>query len=305
MGIPSYFSYIVKRHPEIIKKFIENKFVVNNLYLDCNSIIYDSYHKLNSEEITESISDKIIKCVICKIEEYLAIIQPNKNVIIAFDGVAPVAKLEQQRQRRYKSWYQSEISNQIFRNEKNQEPKTFDITGANIVILDANNNTIKTVEDFNFPSKTLKIFEKIKQSEETTFEISEAQEVMDILLCKSIKADNNTKADIDAEIYDRVSNSISPLGFSVKSIVGGASTLLNEGKTTNFVFKINGLNAEHIESINAIDSKSKVQDRIKAIVDNGGSLEFQNVARKEFEANLRKIDTVFPAFIAQMLADFF
>ncbi len=48
-----------------------------------------------------------------------------------------------------------------------------------------------------------------------------------------------------------------------------------------------------------------MQDRIKAIIDNGGTLEFQNVARKEFEANLRKIDTVFPAFIAQMLVDFF
>lgn len=197
------------------------------------------------------------------------------------------------------------VFQRIFRSEKNQGPKTFDITGSNIVILETNGNTIKTVEDFNLPSKTLKIFEKIKQSSETTFEISEAQEVMDILLCKSIKADNNTKADIEAEIYDRVSNSISPLGFSVKSIVGGASTLLNAGKTTNFVFKINGLDTKHVESINAIDSKSKVQDRIKTIVDNGGSLEFQNVARKEFEANLRKIDTVFPAFIAQMLADFF
>jgi hypothetical protein len=197
------------------------------------------------------------------------------------------------------------VFHRIFRNEKNQEPKTFDITGANIVILDTNNNTIKTVEDFNLPSKTLKIFEKIKQSSETTFEISEAQEVMDILLCKSIKADNNTKADIEAEIDDRIANHAAKLGFSVKSIVGGASTLLNAGKTTNFIFKISGLDNKYIEKINAIDSKSKVQDRIKAIIDNGGSLEFQNVARKEFEDNLRMIDTSLPKFISQMLIDFF
>lgn len=141
------------------------------------------------------------------------------------------------------------------------------------MILDASNNTIKTVENFNLPSKTLQIFEKIKQSEETTFEISEAQEVMDILLCKSIKADNNTKADIEAEIDDRIANHAAKLGFSVKSIVGGASTLPNAGKTTNFIFKINGLDNKHIEKINAINSKSKVQDRIKAIIDNGGSLD--------------------------------
>jgi 5'-3' exonuclease len=158
MGIPSYFSYIVKRHPEIIKKFIENKFVVNNLYLDCNSIIYDSYHKLNAEEITESISDKIINCVISKIEEYLAIIQPNKNVIIAFDGVAPVAKLEQQRQRRYKSWYQSEISNQIFKNNNNKNDNnknkdawnTAAITPGTKFMADLNERVTK---HFSEPSK--------------------------------------------------------------------------------------------------------------------------------------------------------
>lgn len=81
--------------------------------------------------------------------------------------------------------------------------------------------------------------------------------------------------------------------------------MLNTAKTTNFVFKINGLDAKHSESIHAIDSKSKVQDRMKTIGDNDDNLEFRNVAKKEFEANLRKIDTVFPDFIAQMLTDFF
>lgn len=138
MGIPSYFSYIVKNHPNIIKKFIENKFVVNNLYLDCNSIIYDSYYKLNGEVITESMANRIIGCVISKIEEYLAIIQPSDNVIIAFDGVAPVAKLEQQRQRRYKSWYQNEISNQIYKKEKKDVWNTAAITPGTTFMADLN-----------------------------------------------------------------------------------------------------------------------------------------------------------------------
>ncbi len=139
MGIPSYFSYIVKKHPDIIKKFIENKFVVNNLYLDCNSIIYDAYNKLNSESPSVSgISDKIIGCVISKIEEYLAIIQPNKNVIIAFDGVAPVAKLEQQRQRRYKSWYQNEMANSYLNKVKKDAWTTAAITPGTTFMSDLN-----------------------------------------------------------------------------------------------------------------------------------------------------------------------
>jgi len=114
MGIPSYFSYIVKNHPEIIKKYIKDCLKVDNLYLDCNSIIYDAYAKINSEKITDEISHTIISRVIAKIEEYISIIEPLKTIIIAFDGVAPVAKLEQQRSRRYKSWYQNEVTRKIF-----------------------------------------------------------------------------------------------------------------------------------------------------------------------------------------------
>jgi 5'-3' exoribonuclease 1 len=110
MGIPSYFSYIVKNHPEIIKKLLKGDMTINNLYMDCNSIIYDSVRNINFEELTETASRTIILRVIQKIEEYISLICPDNTVIVAFDGVAPVAKLEQQRNRRYKSWYQNEIT---------------------------------------------------------------------------------------------------------------------------------------------------------------------------------------------------
>ena len=114
MGIPSYFSYIVKNHPSIIKKYVENSMNVHNLYLDCNSIIYDSYHKMDFKNLTESVALSIIRNVISKIESYISIVKPSATVIIAFDGVAPVAKLEQQRNRRYKSWFQNEYSKKLF-----------------------------------------------------------------------------------------------------------------------------------------------------------------------------------------------
>ena len=41
MGIPSYFSYIVKNHSDIIKKLNYLK-KIDNFYLDSNSIIYDT-----------------------------------------------------------------------------------------------------------------------------------------------------------------------------------------------------------------------------------------------------------------------
>jgi type II restriction enzyme len=123
--------------------------------------------------------------------------------------------------------------------------------------------------------------------------------------CTKIKANNLSKADIEAEIYDRISDTISPLGFSVKSMVGGASTLLNAGKTTNFIFTVEGLDAKHIEEINKIETRSKVQDRIKQIERFGGKLKFKQVVSPSFESNLKKIDTAFPKITSQMLIDFF
>ena len=46
MGIPSYFSYILKKHATLIKKL---NFNVNNLYIDSNSIIYDILRTLEGE----------------------------------------------------------------------------------------------------------------------------------------------------------------------------------------------------------------------------------------------------------------
>jgi len=109
MGIPSYFSYIVRNYPHIIRRFNTYELLVDCLYLDSNSIIYDAVKSQKCQSTTKSIIDDVIE----KISIYIKTISPKKLVYIAFDGVAPIAKLEQQRQRRYKSWYQCKIMSSI------------------------------------------------------------------------------------------------------------------------------------------------------------------------------------------------
>ena len=78
--------------------------------------------------MVESDIDTIIRAVLNKIDEYIIELKPINNIFIAFDGVAPVAKLEQQRSRRYKSLYQNNISKSIFKGAKPDPWNTTAIT---------------------------------------------------------------------------------------------------------------------------------------------------------------------------------
>jgi 5'-3' exoribonuclease 1 len=116
MGIPAYFSNLIRKYPDIIKKLTpQSNQKVNHFYLDSNSIVYDAARNIKFEEITQNdtIAFAIILNVIHKIEEYIKLVGPDGTVMIALDGTPPIAKLEQQRQRRYKSWYTGEIIRSI------------------------------------------------------------------------------------------------------------------------------------------------------------------------------------------------
>jgi 5'-3' exonuclease len=109
MGIPFYFSYLIKNHKQIISK-LESLNFIDNLYLDCNSIIYDSLD-FKIFENKSQFENHIIKNVINKIENIITIINPKEKIYIAFDGVPPIAKLNQQKNRRYKSSVQNLMFN--------------------------------------------------------------------------------------------------------------------------------------------------------------------------------------------------
>ena len=83
MGIPSYFSYIVKNHRKIIYRLeacFKNKKDIDNLYLDSNSIIYDC---LNSIEYTNDLQfeNELINNVCLKLNYYINTIKPIRKTI--------------------------------------------------------------------------------------------------------------------------------------------------------------------------------------------------------------------------------
>ncbi len=96
------------------------------------------------------------------------------------------------------------------------------------------------------------------------------------------------------------------MGFSIKSQLGGDSTLLNASKATNFNFKVTGANLsdDEITAINSINPKrNKVIERVNAIKRKGASLVFEKVDNSTFRNNLVMLDGDLPAIIANLLLE--
>lgn len=139
-----------------------------------------------------------------------------------------------------------------------------------------------------------------------TFAVLPIEEFMNRIYCHSLKAKSSDKTDIKIILHDRRTKMNSEMGFSIKSQLGGDSTLLNASKATNFNFKIEGvtLSDEEITTINSLNpSRNKVIERVNAIKKKGGKLVFDKVDNSTFRNNLIMLDGDLPAIISHLLLE--
>ena len=188
MGIPSYFKFITKKYPEIIynKDNISKNYQAKRLFLDLNCAIHkcvrnvldEKYSLKNKTEYEKKMMDEILSYII-----YLAkYINVQDLIYIAIDGVAPKAKMNQQRLRRFKSIQEKELTRNInvkYEKEKNTVfwdtnaitpgtvfmEKLSDFLNQNVKNLIAINNLKIIISDSNSPGEgEHKIMNYIKEN---------------------------------------------------------------------------------------------------------------------------------------------
>ena len=99
MGIPYYFYYLTTKYNDIIIKSLPSK--IDIYAIDFNGIIHPEAAKETNEE-------KLISNLWDKINNYYDLYKPTK-LLICIDGVAPFAKIIQQRKRRYLTYFKNKI----------------------------------------------------------------------------------------------------------------------------------------------------------------------------------------------------
>ena len=135
---------------------------------------------------------------------------------------------------------------------------------------------------------------------------------MQSINCISLKASSSAKTDITIVVHDQRTNQQPTLGFSIKSQLGSPSTLLNAGKTTNFIYKIEGdLQDEEVSQINSLVVKrgkkysADIQGRVRTIYQNNCKLNFLRTERKIFSNNLILIDSRLPEILSEIVFAFY
>ena len=82
------------------------------------------------------------------------------------------------------------------------------------------------------------------------------------------------------------------------------STLLNAGKATSFVFKLDRCTREVMERASTVNSSSEVEERIKVLASECG-LRFVRVLCSAFDRYMRLVDSLFPQIMGNALLHYY
>jgi len=163
-----------------------------------------------------------------------------------------------------------------------------------------NDEQLECLPSSIFDEEARHLFAKIT-SGQSAFEVTRTESFIRNIYITKLKAPSADKSDISVQIHDINTGYKNVVGFSIKSELGSSPTLLNAGKTTNFIYEIKGLDPSAIGEINAIKTKSKLIDRMDAISAKNGFLSYIKMENAIFNSNLTMIDSQMPIIVAEIL----
>jgi len=105
-GIPKLFRWLTDQYPSVNQRISEglsaNSEEIDMLYLDMNGIIHQCTHA-NSDELVILDEKAMLQKIFTYTDRLYKIVKPRRMFYLAVDGVAPRAKQNQQRSRRFRS----------------------------------------------------------------------------------------------------------------------------------------------------------------------------------------------------------
>jgi 5'-3' exoribonuclease 1 len=124
MGVPKFFRWMSERYPAISQLIAENRIPeFDCLYLDMNGIIHNCTHKDSDDATFRMTEEQMFIAIFNYIEHLFGKIKPKQLFFMAIDGVAPRAKMNQQRARRFRTALDVEVAREKAIREGKEMPK--------------------------------------------------------------------------------------------------------------------------------------------------------------------------------------
>jgi len=186
----------------------------------------------------------------------------------------------------------------VFRSDDINNRTEFEINEhAKNVLIKRNGNIITITQD-KFRDNANSLLNSIKQLC-SSGEILDVESFMYEIGERSIKASSSDKADIRLVIHDLRTGTTPELGYSIKSRLGGNSTLINSNKdSSNFVYEVENFSESSMDEFN---SKTTFNSKTQLLNDENSSLRFCHVASGILQANLDLLDTSLAKIIGECL----
>jgi len=160
---------------------------------------------------------------------------------------------------------------------------------------------MKTMTSQEFKDEVDRLLVDIPAAKGRQFTIPHGELFLNDIYLERLAAPSTEVTDIKMEVHDTNTGRNQDMGFSIKSYLGGAPTLLNASEATNFVYEVTGITNTQMNAINAINTSSKIIDRINQINTYGGALTYCRTANATFSSNLMMVDSLMEKIIAEML----
>jgi hypothetical protein len=179
----------------------------------------------------------------------------------------------------------------------------------NIVVtkIDKHNNIeqIGTFSTSELEEVSQTLYEGIKEGK-ANFALINVDKFIQSAQIQKLKADTRVKADIRLRIYDHRLAKETDLGFSIKSLLGGNSTLFNTGSGNNFIYTVNVKLNESVLEFNKrtytpTGGLSKLTHRIQELEKIGAKVDFKNIQSRQLWKNLKMVDGDLPDILAWAL----
>lgn len=133
------------------------------------------------------------------------------------------------------------------------------------------------------------------------FTIQHGERFLNDMYLDRLAAPSSDIADIKMTVHDTNTARDQDMGFSIKSYLGGAPTLLNASTATNLIYEVTGLTDSQMNAVNNINSSKKIIERMTQIATYGGNFHYVKTANDMFSSNLMMIDSRMEEIIAEML----